>query len=81
MFIKELIMSEEKWFTLLLENQNEMKGDIKEVISEVRKINGRVTKLESDNSWHLKYIDWSWKLALVGAGFVVGFVLEHFLKL
>ena len=74
-------MTEEKWFNLLLENQTEMKGDLKEVISEVRKINGRVTKLESDNGWQMKYIDWGWKLALVGAGFVLGVILEHLLNI
>lgn len=43
-------MSDHKMLELILSNQEEMKADVKETKDEVKKINGRVGKLENDRA-------------------------------
>ena len=72
-------MSDQNSFSLVLSNQDEMKVDIKDVKNELRTLNSRVTKVETDNAWKQKYVDWGTKLLLVGSGILLGMLLEWFI--
>lgn len=46
----------------------EILSEVKEVKEEVKKINGRVIKLETDSYWRHKHITWISSLGLFVAG-------------
>ena len=69
-------MSDQGLLNLIVANQEEMKTDLKEVKDEVRKINGRVTKLENDSEWRMKHFDLVTKAVYVGGGVIAGIVID-----
>lgn len=72
-------MSDQNILNLILSNQDEIKTDLKDVKAELKIINGRVTKVETDNAWKQKYMELGTKLALVGGGILLGMVIEWFI--
>lgn len=74
-------MENEKLLNLIIANQDEIKSDLKEVVSEIQDINGRVTELETHHFWKVVHIGWVSKSILLGAGIFIGFFIEHFIKL
>ena len=74
-------MTDEKWFNLIIDNQNEIKADLKQLTSEVRKINGRVVELETHHFWGMLHKNWVSKVLLLVSGIVIGFIADHFIGL
>ena len=70
-------MSDQGLLNLIVANQEEMKTNLKELTGEVKKINGRVTKLENDSEWRMKHFDLVTKLIYVGGGVIAGIAIDE----
>ena len=68
-------MNDQQAHEILLKNQEEMKVDVKEIMNEVKKINGRVTVLENNREWHHKLLNWGMS---VGVGVILTLLVQWF---
>ena len=69
-------MNDQQAHEMLLKNQEELKVDVKEIKSEVKKINGRVTILENNREWHHKLLNWGMSVGLVGMGVFLTLIIQ-----